>query len=123
MKITLPSDCGNAPRIGIVSDFVVSWAKNDEDAVATWLSDSTSWSEVGGDTYQGSDIAESLRPVFTPEHVEVLSVVTHGRLAACDGYFEADGVRVHFSHMFRFASTAKTARIADIRTYAIETRD
>lgn len=29
MEVKLPTDCGNAPRIGIVGDFAVNWATGD----------------------------------------------------------------------------------------------
>jgi hypothetical protein len=54
--------------------------------------------------------------------VEVISVVTHGRRASCDGYLEAGGMRVRFSHAFRFVSTPKTSMIAELRRYCIETQ-
>ncbi|HIW30781.1 MAG TPA: hypothetical protein H9987_12375 [Candidatus Luteococcus avicola] len=54
--------------------------------------------------------------------MEVISVVTHGRRASCDGYLEAGGMRVRFSHAFRFVSTPKTAMIAELRRYCIETQ-
>ena len=58
----------------------------------------------------------------SPELVEVISVVTHGRRASCDGYLEAGGMRVRFSHAFRFVSTPKTSMIAELRRYCIETQ-
>lgn len=58
----------------------------------------------------------------SPERVEVISVVTHGRRASCDGYLEAGGMRVRFSHAFHFVSTPKTAMIAELRRYCIETQ-
>lgn len=121
MDIRLPSDCGNAPRIGIVSDFVVGWASGDLDVVAEWLSDDVIWDAVGRETFQGADSAKLMTPSFQPQLIEVRSVVTHGRLASCDGYFESDKERVDFSHALRFASTAKTAKLSELRTYMIST--
>ncbi|MEZ5085050.1 MAG: hypothetical protein R2722_01945 [Tessaracoccus sp.] len=123
MEIKLPSDCGNAPRIGIVGDFAVSWAKADEAAISDWLADDANWMLIGGDTLSGPEAARKASPPFTPERVEIISVITHGRLASCDGYLEAEGKRIHFSHAFRFASTSKTAKIAELRSYCIETHD
>ncbi|GFZ88041.1 hypothetical protein GNZ21_15095 [Nesterenkonia alkaliphila] len=119
MEIKLPADCGNSPRIGIVSDFAVNWAKGDAQSVSEWLTEDSVWTLVGGGSYSGPAAAEQVRPTFTPEHVEVVSVITHGRLASCDGYMETAGVRIDFSHVLRFASTAKTARIAELRSYCI----
>jgi hypothetical protein len=53
----------------------------------------------------------------TPLYLEIRSAITHGRLAACDVYTTTDSVRTGFCHMFRFTGPAKTAKIAEIRTY------
>ncbi len=121
MDITLPTDCGNAPRIGIVSEFIVNWAKGDAEAVSQWLSDDAVWTVVGDGTYSGTQATEATSPPFLVERVEVISVVTHGRLASCDGYLDAGNKRLSFSHSLRFASTSKTAKIAQLRSYYIET--
>lgn len=122
-EIKLPTDCGNAPRIGIVGDLAVNWAMGDEDAVSEWLTEEAIWTLVGGGTYNGLTAAGRTGPPFEPERVEIISVITHGRLASCDGYLEAGGRRLDFSHALRFASTSKTAKIAELRSYCIETRD
>lgn len=101
MDITLPTDCGNAPRIGIVSDIVSHWANGDRGSLAEWLGDDASMPA----------------PPWQPDRVEVLAVITHGRLAACDGVLSAGDKRLRFSHIFRFSSTSKTAKVAEVRTY------
>ncbi len=120
MKLNLPSDCGNSPRITIVGDFLVAWAKGDTDALAEWLSDDASWAIVGAETHTGTGGLAKVVPRVPPEQLEVLSIVTHGRLASCDGYLVAGGKRVSFSHAIRFAGAAKLAKIAEIRSYLIE---
>lgn len=122
MKVKLPTDCGNAPRIGIVGAFVVNWAAGDTEAVSEWLADDANWTLVGEVTSRGPEAVREICPPFTPERVEVVSVVTHGRLASCDGYLEAEGRRIDFSHAIRFASTSKAAKIAELRSYCIETQ-
>lgn len=123
MEIKLPTDCGNAPRIGIVGDFAVNWAKGDTAALSEWLADDVSWTLVGGHTHSGSEAAREVSPPFSPERVEVISVITHGRFASCDGYLEAGGKRIDFSHAIRFVNTSKTAKVAELRSYCIETKN
>ena len=122
MDINLPTDCGNAPRIGVVGDFVVGWARGDAEALSEWLSDDAQWVFIAGGTHRGSDAASEAGPPFSPERLEVISIITHGRLASCDGYLEAGGRRLDFAHSIRFASTSKTAKIAALRSYCIETQ-
>lgn len=123
MEIKLPTECGNAPRIGVVGDFAVNWAKGDTESVSEWLADDTTWTLIGGDTYSGPEAAGKVGPPFTPERVEIISIITHGRLASCDGYLEAGGRRIDFSHALSFASTSKTAKIAELRSYCIKTQN
>lgn len=120
MEIKLPTDCGNAPRIGIVGDFVVNWAKGDTEAVSEWLADDASWTLVGGDAPRGPEATQELHPPVSPDRMEVNSIITHGRLASCDGNLEGGGRRIDFSHAIRFASTSKNAKIAELRSYCIE---
>ena len=122
MEIKLPSDCGNAPRIGVVGEFAVNWAQGRTDAVSEWLAADASWTLVGRDTYRGPGAPPEVIPTFSPERVEVISIITHGRLASCDGYLESADKRVSFSHALRFVSTSKTAKIAELRSYCIETQ-
>lgn len=120
MKTKLPTDCGNAPRIATVGDFVADWAKGDANAVATWLSEDATWTIVGKAVHSGDSVADRVCPAVSTEYLEVTSIITHGRLASCDGFLETDSGRIDFSHVFRFASTSKTARIKDARSYCIE---
>ena len=101
MDITLPDGCGNSPRMALVADFVRAWASGED--LDQWLREDATWT-VHGVTGTGS--AQTLT---------VHSIITHGRLASCDG--ELDDLL--FSHVLRFASTAKTAKIVEIRSYHV----
>ena len=120
METRLPTDCGNAPRITIVGDFITSWAEGDTDAVTAWLAEDVTWTVVGKAAYSGERVADRVCPAISPAYLEVTSIITHGRLASCDGFLESEAGRIDFSHVFRFASTAKTARIRDVRSYCID---
>lgn len=124
MQIDLPSDCGNSPRMVIVGDFTSRWAVGDVAGCEEWLTDDSRWTLVGRrEATLESDDAPAPRVLarpLEPERVEVLSIVTHGRLAACDGYMVREGERIDFCHMFRFAGATKTAKITEIRTYIAE---
>lgn len=119
MKLSVPSDCGNSPRIGIVTDFAVAWAAANTEEFGEWLADDIQWTITGGATHRGPDVASQVVPPFAPERIELLSVVTHGRLASCDGFLTSADQRLDFSHAIRFASTSKVAKIAEIRTYLV----
>lgn len=122
MQIKLPTDCGNAPRIGIVGEFAANWAQGDTEAVSRWVTDDARWTLIGEGAHRGPEAAHKAAPPFSPERMEVISIITHGRLASCDGYLESGDKRISFSHTLRFASTSKTAKIAELRSYCIETQ-
>ncbi|WP_120005098.1 nuclear transport factor 2 family protein [Nesterenkonia muleiensis] len=121
METHFPTDCGHAPRIGIVGHFITNWAKGNIDAVAEQLTDDATWTVAGEETYSGTSEMDRVFPRTAPELLSVTSIITHGRLASCDGFLKNGSARMHFSHVFRFASTSKAAKIKDARSYYIET--
>ncbi|APX32583.1 hypothetical protein BH708_07470 [Brachybacterium sp. P6-10-X1] len=114
MEMTISEDCGNSPRMAIVADVAVAWAAAEEETVRGWLREDVAWTLVG-EPAPASD--GYVRPPLSPESGEILTVLNHGRLAACDGYLVRGRERVDFCHVIRFAGTSKTARIREIRTY------
>ncbi|MCF8569973.1 hypothetical protein L5G32_06805 [Gordonia sp. HY002] len=119
MEITLPTDCGNAPRIGIVTEIVTAWASGDGQTVSTWMSEDVTWTVVGDVTHEGRDAAVHACQGTSARSLEIAAVITHGRLAACDGFVETESGRVSFSHAFRFAGAAKSATVKELRSYCI----
>ncbi|AQS74502.1 hypothetical protein [Corynebacterium ammoniagenes] len=113
MDITLPSDCGNSPRMALVADLAIAWASGNQDTLEQSLVDAPSWHHFGPDL-----------PAVAPTHAVVLGAINHGRSASCDGYLDfAEGVqpqRARFSHVFTFTSMVKTAKVKEIRTYLVE---
>jgi len=120
MKTVLPTDCGNAPRTTIVGEFITNWAKCDTDAMTAWLTDDVDWTIVGHETVSGEGVADRVCLDVTSSYLEVTSIITHGRLASCDGLLESESGQIFFSHVFRFASTSKAAKIKEARTYLVD---
>lgn len=115
MEMTIPEDCGNSPRMAIVADLVTAWAAGEAETVREWLREGADWELVGDG--QDAAIEGIVPPPFAAERGEILTVLSHGRLAACDGYLVRGGERMDFCHVLRFAGTTKTARVREIRTY------
>ena len=133
MEIRLPADCGNAPRIGIVNDVLVAWARGDRDAVSAWLAEDVEWNVVGGATYQGRRSVLQTLPEVRPDTLAIHTTISHGRFAACDATltFSGQGAGSHagsyeagstsLSVMVRFTSAAAaTGRIAQVRAYVVK---
>lgn len=119
MKISIPADCGNSPRMAIVAEIVSAWIRGDAAALGEWFADDVSWQFVGGGTLTGPDVATTSLPSIKAEAGTVLSVVNHGKFAACDGQLEGDGKSLQFAHMLRFTGAARTAKVAEVRSYLL----
>lgn len=126
MDLRVPTDCGNSPRMALVAEIITAWASGDDALVHGWLSDDVLWSLVGArnpeDVSSSPDGGDAVTAVIVPppfdaDHGEILTVLNHGRLAACDGYLVRGRERVDFCHVIHFAGVAKTARIREVRTY------
>lgn len=130
MDLIAPSDCGNSPRMALVADIITAWASGDDAKVHEWLADGACWvlvgaqgpgeasSQVDGDAADDrGTVGVIVPPPFEADRGEILTVLNHGRLAACDGYLVRGAERVDFCHVIRFAGAAKTATIREIRSY------
>lgn len=115
MEMTIPQDCGNSPRMALVAEIATAWARGEDDAVREWLREDARWELVGSD--DGAAAPGIVPPPFDADAGEILTVLNHGRLAACDGYLLRGTQRVDFCHVLHFAGATKTARIREIRTY------
>ena len=118
MQVQLPEGCGNAPRIGIVNDFITSWAAGDLAGLAGWLSPGgVSWHLDGEPLDTTAANATVASPDEQPIKLEIRSTITHGRLACCEGSVHFATTRADFCHVITFTGAAKTATISSIRSY------
>lgn len=120
MKSMMPNGCGNAPRVGIIADFVTTWAKRDIEALAAWLADDARWTVAGRQAADHEHWTDAAALNDMPDRLEVTSIITHGRHASCDGFLDSGTRRTYFSHVFTFASASKAAAIREMRTYLVE---
>lgn len=115
-------DCGNAPRREVLKDLVVAIATRDSDVVDALIADDVVWTLVGGETLTGRGAVTDW-VAAGPEVDELTfgSVLTHGRGASVDGVHRlVDESETGFSHVLRFSSTAKTAKISGVKSYLID---
>lgn len=120
MEITIPEDCGNSPRMEIVSQVSVEWAERKTDALHARLADGFQWTFVGaGDDPSGHTGGAIPDLPGAVESIEILTAISHGKTAACEGIMHIENKRVDFCHIFRFSGAAKSAKIAEVRTFLI----
>ena len=142
MDLRTATDCGNSPRMALVAEVITAWASGDDALVQEWLAVDARWILVGAqdpgdatvaltgtlpavtatatptptnDSASDSPKGAIVPPPFDADHGEILTVLSHGRHAACDGYLVRGEERVDFCHVIRFAGATKTAKIREIR--------
>ncbi|GAB3621312.1 hypothetical protein GCM10027417_25730 [Glutamicibacter endophyticus] len=120
MQVITPGGCGNSPRSQFTVELFEQWVLGNADPWLPWLTKDFVWWRAGEGITQGPQNVTRMFPGFEAEHAEIGSVITHGRFASCDGFLLGAGVRLDFSHVLRFTGAGKTANIAQVRSYLIE---
>lgn len=119
--VDVPDSCGNAPRRAILRDFTISLYAKQMHELTEMLNDDVQWHLIGSQVLTG---AEQVRGWVTEEpavvKLTIHTIITHGREGGVDGVIErADGTAAGFCHVIAFAGATKTAKIKEIRSYAI----
>ncbi|WP_431710660.1 nuclear transport factor 2 family protein [Glutamicibacter uratoxydans] len=113
--------CGNAPRAQIVRDLIVAIQSKDLEHLHQWLSPDVQWEVVGFQKLDGlNEVSDWVTGARDNISLSFNSILTHGREACVDGQVtNIRQVSVAFSYVFRFASTAKTAKVDAVRAYLV----
>lgn len=121
MKLSIPKSCGNAPRHQIISSVLAAVFSWDESVITQWLHPEARWQIIGDRMLTGAGELKSwVDSLGSTQLLEFESILTHGREGSADGVLvDQQGTAVAFSHVFRFASTVKTAKILEVRSYFI----
>jgi len=121
MKLSIPSSCGNAPRHQIISSVLAAVFCWDESIINQWLHPEVRWQLMGDRVLTGTgDLKSWIQSLESTQLLEFKSILTHGREGSADGVLlDQRGNAFAFSHVFRFASTVKTAKILEVRSYFI----
>ncbi|HEY8972340.1 MAG TPA: hypothetical protein VIM64_24715, partial [Puia sp.] len=88
LKITVPEDCGNAPKKLFLRDFIEAVVKKDSAFISRNTTDDIRWNLVGGQCIDSKqDILTQLQRSRSDEVVELVinTIVTHGYDGAADG--------------------------------------
>jgi len=121
MNVEVPSTCGNAPRHQIITQVLGAVYGKELSILDQWFSQDIRWSIAGNQSLNGFD-AVCKRILASPETraVKFLSVLTHGSEGSADGQtYDGDESVTHFSHVVKFASAGKAAKIKEIRSYFV----
>jgi len=123
VKITIPFDCGNAPKILSIKDFNVAFAENNNTYIFEKVTSDIVWEIIGVKQIHGKEnFASELKRLRSIEVKEFIltTVVTHGFNGAADGIMKfKDGTTVAFCDIYTFASSTNNAKIKKITSYVI----
>jgi hypothetical protein len=124
VKVTIPEDCGNAPKIQFIKDFCIANAKAEIKTVMSMLSDDIILEIPGYKTASGKDSVEDLllKDSQRSKVAELImeNIISHGNRGAANGKLKfTDGGVVAFSSVYTFSNHSKNAKLKLIQTYSI----
>ncbi len=123
VKIKVHKDCGNAPKILFVKDFIIAVVRNNNAFIARSTTDDIRWHLVGGQSVEGRQgVLAAFQRFRSDEAAELIinTIVTHGYNGVIDGLLKfKDGKTVAFCDVYQFRASTNNAPIKAITTYAI----
>lgn len=123
VKINVHEDCGNAPKILFLKDFIVAIVRNDSAFVARNTTDDIRWNLVGGQCIDGKQsVLKELQQSRSDKVAELTinTIVTHGYNGVVDGVLKFKGGKtIAFCDVYEFRASTNNAPIKEITTYAI----
>ncbi len=122
-KITVSSDCGNAPKKEFLKEINIAFAKGNSDFLTESVTDKIVWNIIGDKKIEGkerfSDELEKMKTKKTSE-LTLDRILTHGKEGAVSGIMKMqNGKKFAFSDFYEF-SGAKGAKIKSITSYVIK---
>ena len=121
-KITVKSDCGNAPKKELLKQLNIAFAKANSDFLAGIVSDDIEWNIMGDQKISGKEQFTKKLETLKSEKVSELildRILTHGKEGAANGIIKMqNGKEYAFSDFYEFTS-AKGAKVRSITSYIV----
>ncbi len=122
LKLTVPEDCGNAPRKLVLRDFNTALVTKDYTFILDTIADDITWTIVGDETVRGQEaFIRKLDELHQDQAQELVInyIITHGYTASANGKVIGHEQSYDFCHVYRFAGASKTAKMKEITSYLI----
>jgi len=122
IKITVPKDCGNAPKKLILRDFNVAFITKDKTTLLENIADNITWNIIGDEIVEGKgNFINKLDELYKDKITELLiyDIITHGYVASTHGRVIGTNQSFDFCHVYKFTGASKTAKIKTITSYII----
>lgn len=122
MRVEIPATCGNAPRHQIITEVLSAVYRKDLSVLEQWCSKDIQWDIASRPSMHGLEaVRQWILASPTTDRLQFFSVLTHGSEASADGQsFSNQQSVTHFSHVIKFASAGKAAKITAVRSYFVE---
>ncbi|MBU3820842.1 nuclear transport factor 2 family protein [Flavobacteriaceae bacterium XHP0103] len=122
-KITISTNCGNAPKREFLKNINVAFVKGDHDFLIKSVSDNIVWNIVGDKKIEGKErFREELNQMKAEKITELIldRVLTHGKEGAASGVTKMqNGKHYAFSDFYEFTG-AKGTKVESITSFVIE---
>lgn len=123
IKLSIPPDCGNAPKKRILKDFNIALVTMNRSFLLENLADNMIWNIVGDEALVGKDnFIDKLEKLHKEKITElfIYDIITHGYVASAHGKVNGVNFSYDFCHVYKFTSASKTAKIREITSYIIQ---
>ncbi|WP_236975043.1 hypothetical protein [Membranihabitans maritimus] len=121
VKINVPSQCGNAPKIVYLKDFISAIVTFDTNYLQDNTTEDIHWSIVGAQSFTGqSSVLAELQKYrsITVSALTITTIITHGYDGVVEGQLEFEnGKKVSFCDIVRFKSSRNYSPVKSIRTH------
>lgn len=125
IKLSVPKDCGNAPKKLILKNFNIALVTGDTETILGNLADHMTWTIIGDKMVKGKDaFIDKLSELHDGEITELVihDIITHGYVASAHGKVLGVNRDYYFCHVYKFTSASKTAKIKEMTSYIIDER-
>ncbi|MCC2606778.1 nuclear transport factor 2 family protein [Planctobacterium marinum] len=123
-KIVSTPNCGNSPKMALLTQFNIAFAKADIEFLTEHVTDDIEWNIMGDRHLVGkSQFIEQLEKLKCENVAELTlcQVLSHGKEGAANGILKMpDGQQYSFADFYRFHG-AKNVKIKAITSYCIKT--
>ena len=119
MKISIPTDCDNAPKRRLIRDFILGFYQGNWKVIEGLFEEKFEWTIVGKS--QLTDLHALKKHGADGKAITELTVheiLSHGKFGACHGHIHMEQQLMHFAFFFEFKSAGKST-ISKITEYSI----
>lgn len=122
-KIISTPNCGNSPKMELLTQFNIAFAKADVEFLTEYVTDDIEWNIIGERHIIGkSQFIEHLESIKCEKVAEltICQVLSHGKEGAANGLLKTqNGQKYSFADFYRFHG-AKNVKIKAITSYCIK---